>query len=128
MNSQQEQFLNLKTLPARLKVEEAAWYLGFSPHEVPILMAEGLLKPLGRPPATGTKYFSIVALEELRKDAKWLARASDCIVVYWHVRNERKTAHREPGHDAPNGNETSFTPPTAQARARSPRRLANAAE
>jgi hypothetical protein len=38
MNSQQEQFLNLKTHPARLKVEEAAWYLGFSPHEIPILM------------------------------------------------------------------------------------------
>lgn len=26
MNSAQEQFLNLKTLPARMKVEEVAWY------------------------------------------------------------------------------------------------------
>jgi hypothetical protein len=101
MNSQQEQFLNLKTVPARLKVEEAAWYLGFSQHEIPILMSEGLLKPLGRPPTTGVKYFSAVTLEEIRRDQKWLARASDCIVNYWKVRNEKKTAHRLKQNDAP---------------------------
>jgi hypothetical protein len=101
MNSAQEQFLNLKTLPARIKVEEVAWYLGFAPHEITILMAEGLLKPLGRPPTTGVKYFSAVALEELRRDQKWLARASDCVVQYWKERNEKKTAQRGQNHDAP---------------------------
>ena len=94
MNSAQEQFLNLKTLPARMKVEEVAWYLGFAPHEITILMSEGLWKPLGRPPTTGVKYFSAVALEELRRDQKWLARASDCLVQYWKSRNEKKTAQR----------------------------------
>ena len=94
MNSQQEQFLNLKTLPARLKVEEVAWYLGFKPHELTILMSEGILKPLGRPQVTGVKHFSSVALEELRRDQKWLARASDCIVKYWKSRNEMKKAKR----------------------------------
>ena len=79
-------------MPARIKVEEVAWYLGFATHEVTILMAEGLLKPLGRPPSTGTKYFSSSALEELRRDEKWLARASDCVVHYWKARNEKKTA------------------------------------
>ena len=101
MNSAQEQFLNLKTLPARMKAEEAAWYLGFAAHEITILMAEGLLKPLGRPPTTGVKYFSAVALEELRRDQKWLARASDCVVQYWKERNEKNTAHRGQSHDAP---------------------------
>ena len=101
MNSAQEQFLNLKTLPARIKVEEAAWYLGFAPHEITILMAEGHLKPLGRPPTTGVKYFSAVAVEELRRDQKWLARASDCVVQYWKDRNEKKAALRGPNHDAP---------------------------
>jgi len=76
MNSQQEQFLNLKTMPARLKVEEAGWYLGFVPHEMTILMSVGLLKPLGHPPTTGVKHFSVLALEDLRRDQKWLARAS----------------------------------------------------
>lgn len=101
MNSQKEQFLNLKTLPARLKVEEVAWFFGFAPHEITILMAEGLLKPLGHPPATGVKYFSAMALEEFRRDPKWLGRASDCIVQYWKSRNEKKTAHRGSSHVAP---------------------------
>ena len=101
MNSQHEQFLNLKTLPARLKAEEAGWYLGFSQHEIPMLVANGMLKPLGRPPVNGVKYFSTAALEELRRDAKWLARASDCIVNYWKHRNELKTAHRGKDQDAP---------------------------
>ena len=101
MNQAQEQFLNLKTHPARMKVEEAAWYLGFATHEITILMAEGHLKPLGRPPATGVKYFSAVTLEELRRDVKWLARASDCVVQYWKSRNEKKAAHRGTVHDAP---------------------------
>ena len=101
MNSLKEQFLNLKTIPARLKTEETSWYLGFATHEITILMSEGLLKPLGRPPATGVKHFSAVALEELRRDEKWLARASDCIVQYWKSRNVKKAAHRGKFHDAP---------------------------
>jgi hypothetical protein len=50
-------------------------------------MTEGVLKPLGRPPATGVKDFPAVALEELRSDEKWLARDSDCIVRYWKSSN-----------------------------------------
>src|SRR2546426_6526298 len=91
MNPQREQFLNLTTAPARLSAEEAAWYLGFSPHEIPILVAKGLLKPLGRPPASGTKYFPTATLEELRRDVKWLVRASDVIVEYWRFKNARKS-------------------------------------
>jgi hypothetical protein len=36
------------------------------------------------------KYFSAAALEELRRNAKWLARASDCVVHYWKSRNDKK--------------------------------------
>jgi len=101
MSSDQQQFLNLQNYPARMRVEEVAWYLGFATYEITILMAEGLLKPLGRPPATGVKYFSTAALEEMRRDQKWLARASDCVVQYWKGRNEMKKAHRGKSHDAP---------------------------
>jgi hypothetical protein len=104
MNSQQEQFLNLRTFPARIRVEEAALLLGFSVHEMPILAAHGLIKPLGHPPVTGVKYFSVTLLEELRKDEKWLAKASDCIVQYWkNVNLNRKPARDERSHDAPIG-------------------------
>ena len=126
MNSQQEQFLNLKTHPARLKAEEAAWYLGFASHEITILMSEGLLKPLGHPPLTGVKYFSTSNLEELRRDMKWLARASDCIVNYWKVRNEIKTAHRGTRRDAPG--EDAVTPEPTPELSRPARRLVAAGE
>jgi len=62
-----------------------------------------LLKPLGRPASTGVKYFSAVALEELRRHLRWLAPASGCVVQYWKSRNEMKTAHRGQSHDAPRG-------------------------
>lgn len=103
MNSQHEQFLNLKTLPARVRAEEAALLLGFSANEIPILVASGLMKPLGHPPVTGVKYFATSTVEELKKDEKWLAKASDCIVEYWRAanRNRKRSCsdrnHNEPG-------------------------------
>lgn len=102
MNPQQEQLLNLHRLPARLHVEEAALLLGFTAHEIPILVSRGLIKPLGHPPVTGVKYFSALALEELRKDERWLAKASDCVVQYWQdVNQNRKTARRDQNPGAP---------------------------
>lgn len=90
MNTEDEQFLNLKTLPARVRVEEAALLLGFSIREMPILAAAGLLKPLGHPPITGVKYYAVKMIEELRRDEKWLARASDYIVAYWQNMNAKR--------------------------------------
>jgi hypothetical protein len=91
MNSQRQEFLNLTHPPARLSAEEASWFLGFSPQEIPVLVAAGLLKPLGHPARNGPKYFCTAELEELRRDRKWLARASDAIVGYWQNRNSRKS-------------------------------------
>jgi hypothetical protein len=96
MNVRDEQFLNLKHLPARLRAEEVALLLGFSVQEIPILVASGLMKPLGHPPITGVKYFSIVELEEFRNDPKWLARASDCIVQYWKNTNQNRKSSKLP--------------------------------
>lgn len=57
--------------------------------------------------------YDTTALEELRRDQKWLARASDAIVQYWRTRNGNKRAHRGMTHDAPG--ETSLTPPLSAA-------------
>jgi hypothetical protein len=69
---------------------KTAWYLGFQTHEIPILVAAGLLKPLGHPPPNSTKFFATEILDQLRRDEKWLARASDAICNYWRERNARK--------------------------------------
>jgi len=89
MNSDKELFLNLKTAPARLTAEQAAWYLGFSAHEIPILVTEGMLKPLGHPAQNAPKFFAFTALEEYRRDLKWLAKACDTISEHWKDRNNR---------------------------------------
>jgi hypothetical protein len=90
MQQEVERFLNLKNPPGRLTKEEAAWFLGFSPDEITILMAKGLLKPLGHPASNGQKYFLTTALEELRRDEKWFSKASDATVEYWRYKNNRR--------------------------------------
>ena len=90
MNAEQKQFLSLAVAPARLNSEQAAWLLGFQEHDIPILVAAGLLKPLGSPPANGVKYFAASVAGELRDDTKWLARASDAIHRHWQQKNRRK--------------------------------------
>jgi hypothetical protein len=87
MNPERQHFLNLRDKPARFTSEEAAWTLGFSAHELPILMGAGLLKPLGNPSDNGCKYFACADLEKLKVDTGWLAKGSDAIVKYWKDRN-----------------------------------------
>jgi hypothetical protein len=95
MQQDKEKFLNLKSPPARLTTEETAWFLGFSPHEIPVLMAGGCLKPLGHPPRNGPKFFATAELEDRRRDAKWLAKASDAIVAHWQNKNSRKSSAQD---------------------------------
>ena len=90
MNPEQKEFLSLTTPPARLNPEQAGWYLGFQLHDIPILVNAGLLKPLGSPPPSGVKHFATSVLEELRRDVKWLARASDAIHRHWQLKNAQK--------------------------------------
>ena len=85
-----ERFLNLNNPPGRLTKEQAAWFLGFTPDEITILMASGLLKPLGHPADNGQKYFLAAALEDLRRDEKWYGKATDAIIEYWRYKNSRK--------------------------------------
>src|SRR5271154_1935647 len=77
-------------MPARVIAEEAAWLLGFASHDIPVLVNAGLLRPLGHPPASGTKFFATATLQKLRDDLTWLSRASDAIVKHWQSQNLRK--------------------------------------
>ena len=92
MNQHRKDFLSLRNLPARLGIAETAWYLGFSENDIPVLISAGLLKPLGRPTQTGSKYFAAVELQELRNDSRWLAKASDAIVNHWRAKNAVRRA------------------------------------
>lgn len=96
MNQAKKEFLSLVTPPARLGINETAWLLGFSEHDIPVLVSSGLLKPLGRPPTTGSKFFATVELQTLRSDTRWLAKASDAIVNYWRSKNSGRRNKSEP--------------------------------
>jgi hypothetical protein len=65
----QEKFalLNSRRLPARLNSTEAALLLGFQEHDIPALLAAGLLRPLGKPAQNAPKYFAAVEIFGARR-------------------------------------------------------------
>lgn len=100
MRDDQYRFLTIYgQLPARLSTEQAAWVLGFAAHDIPVLIGAGLLKPLGRPPRNGVKYFATMELETLRNDSRWLAKASDAGVNHWRTKNASRR-RREPSDES----------------------------
>ena len=82
--------LNLVRLPASLTVAMTAGLLGFKPHEIPILVARGFLRPQGTPKPNSEKFFTRVEIEELTKDAVWLSRARAAVNQHWRLKNARK--------------------------------------
>ena len=94
MREDQHRFLMLLgQLPARLTVEQAAWVLNCQPHDVPILVAARLLKPLGNPPPNSVKFFATLELLEQVKDRNWLAKVTSALCQHW----QRKNAQRRNG-------------------------------
>src|ERR1017187_6632984 len=93
MKEEQQRFLSLLgQVPARLTAEQAAWVLNCQPHDVPILVAARLLKPLGNPPPNSVKFFAMLELLEQSKDRTWLAKVTNALNQHWQVRNAaRKT-------------------------------------
>ena len=91
MKDVQHQFLALVGQPpARLTVEQAAWVLGCQPHDVPILVAARLLKPLGNPAPNAIKFFATLEVLELAKDRSWLARVTNTVNQAWQKKNARR--------------------------------------
>ncbi len=71
--------LNLRRLPARLNSEQVAQVTGFQPHDVPLLVKGGLLKPLGGGARNSVKYFAACEIEQLRDDRRWLDKATKAV-------------------------------------------------
>jgi hypothetical protein len=96
MREDEHQFLSLLgQLPARLTAEQAAWVLNCQPHDVPVLVAARLLKPLGNPPPNGIKFFATAEIVESAKERSWLARVTATINRHWQKKNGRKRAQAQ---------------------------------
>ena len=97
MREDQHQFLSLLgRLPARLTAEQVAWVLNCQPHDVPVLVAARLLKPLGNAPPNSVKYFSASELLEQMADRTWLAKMTNAVNLHWRKKNERKRNCEQP--------------------------------
>lgn len=91
MSEDQHQFLSLLgQLPARLTVEQAAWVLNCQTHDLPILIAARLVKPLGNPPPNGIKFFATAEVLESTRDRHWLTKVTATINQHWQKKNHRK--------------------------------------
>ncbi len=88
--------LTCNRLPARVDAEGAAVLLGFKEHDLPVLIGEKLLKPLGKPGQRSVKYFSTAQLLEFGRDAAWLEKATRAISESWRERNAGKCADGQP--------------------------------
>src|SRR5271168_386705 len=98
MKEEQHQFLRLLgQLPARLTAEQTAWVLNCQSHDVPILVAARLLKPLGNPQKNGIKFFATAELLELAKDKGWLVKVTNAVNLHWQRNNASKKNHPASG-------------------------------
>jgi hypothetical protein len=97
MRDEQHQFLMLLgQLPARLTAEQAAWVLNCQPHDVPVLVAARLLKPLGNPLPNSVKYFATCEMLELMRDRAWLVRMTGAINQFWQRKNSARKSKLNP--------------------------------
>jgi hypothetical protein len=91
MKEQQQQFLRLLgQVPARLTAEQTAWVLNCQPHDVPILVAARLLKPLGTPPPNGVKFFAAKEVLAQAQDRTWLAKVTNALNQHWQKKNSAR--------------------------------------
>jgi hypothetical protein len=66
-------------LPGRLNVSQVAELIGCQPHDVPVLVKAGLLKPLGNGPQNRTKYFASLQIVAAIGELRWLDKATTTI-------------------------------------------------
>lgn len=94
MNNDSLTLLDLMRLPGRLTAEQAAPILGFSPHDIPVLVKAKLLRPLGNPPQQAVKFFASTEIEKLARDENWLGRATRAIYNFWATQNKKRGPER----------------------------------
>ena len=74
----------------RLDPSQVAEVLGFSSDDIPILVRNGLLEPLGKPASNCSKYFARIEVVQLADDTKWLAKATNAIYQHWSGKSARR--------------------------------------
>ena len=87
MNDEHQYLFVNPRLPARLTPEETALLLAFPQGHLAILTRLGLLRPLGRPPRNGHKWFSSAEILKLSQDREWLDKATRAVIRSIYAKN-----------------------------------------
>jgi hypothetical protein len=95
MSDEQRQFLTLVGQPpGRLTATQTCCLLNCRLHDLPVLIAARLLKPLGDPAPNGTKWFATAEITDLLRDRAWLSRMTSTLQKYWQRKNQRQGFNR----------------------------------
>jgi hypothetical protein len=87
ISAQAKDLLNLRRLPAMLNTAQTSVLLGLAEHDIPVLIAARLLKPLGNPPANAVKYFGTTQILEMAGDSATLNKIRSTVYQYWRGKN-----------------------------------------
>lgn len=74
-------------VPARMDTKQTSEVLGFQEHDIPVLVGEKMLEPLGKPMPNARKYFARVQIMEIADDPSWLSKATKLIYQHWQGKN-----------------------------------------
>jgi hypothetical protein len=77
-------------LPARIDVATTAKLLNFADHDIPILVRNRKLTPLGDPAANAPKWFSTLEILRLTIDPDWLSKATREVAKHWRFKRDRQ--------------------------------------
>ena len=78
-------------MPARLNAAQTAQALGFQEHDIPVLIAGKMLKPLGKPAPNAPKYFAFVEISGHFQDSDWLRKSTQTVYEHWKAKNAQKS-------------------------------------
>jgi hypothetical protein len=84
----------------RIDAKQTAQILGFQEHDIPVVVSEGLLEPLGKPGQNCRKYFARVQIMDLAEDAKWLSKATNVLYEHWQGKNASRKSNEGEGESS----------------------------
>lgn len=88
-------YLAERNLPVgRLDSRETAKVIGYELHDIPILIAAGLLKPLGNPAPNAHKWFSAIEMVQIGLNPTFLDKANKKISAHWIAKKNSMKSER----------------------------------
>ena len=97
------ELLNVRRLQGRLNTRQTAALLNCGEHDIPVLVAKGLLTPLGHPPPNAVKFFAPLEVLELAGDRAKMGHICDALYEHWREKNSARAGTTRKARSATSG-------------------------